>query len=161
MPSVRAGAGFPDVLVLDHDTKFTSDVFRAFVKSMVSSLIVGSAKHKITNAKAERANSVISDTLRAYSNGCNLKDEWDLHLTLAEFAINNAASTLGDSLMPFFMDRGAHLRLSFRRHSRPRPLIAPLATRLHPTQSGCGGWRRQCGSFSLPPRQSRKRRSEA
>jgi hypothetical protein len=43
-------------------------VFRAFVKSMGSCLIVGSAYHKNTNAKVERANGVISDTLRAYAN---------------------------------------------------------------------------------------------
>ena len=92
---LRSGAGFPDVLVVDHDAKFTSEVFRAFVKSMGSCLIVGSAYHKNTNAKVERANGVISDTLRAYANG--RKDDLDSHLTvtLAEFAINNAASTLG------------------------------------------------------------------
>ena len=76
---------------------------------MGSCLIVGSAYHKNTNAKVERANGVISDTLRAYANG--RKDDWDSHLTLAEFAIDNAASTLGDNLTPFFIDRGAHPRL--------------------------------------------------
>ena len=115
---LRSGAGFPDVLVVDHDPKFTSDVFRAFVKSMGSCLIVGSAYHKNTNAKVERANGVISDTLRAYANG--RKDDWDRHLMLAEFAINNAASTLGDGLTPFFIDRGAHPRL---------PLSPPLDER--------------------------------
>ena len=39
-----SGAGFPDVLVVDHDAKFTSEVFLAFVKSMGSSLIVCSAR---------------------------------------------------------------------------------------------------------------------
>ena len=57
----------------------------------------------------ERAKGVISDTLRAYANG--RKGDWDSHLTLAEFAINNAASALGDDLTPFFIDRGAHPRL--------------------------------------------------
>ena len=33
----------------------------------------------------ERANGVISDTLRAHADGC--KDDWDSLLTLAEFAI--------------------------------------------------------------------------
>ena len=84
-------------------------MFRAFVKGIGSSLIVGSAYHKNTNAKVERANGVISDALRAYANG--RKDDWDLHLVLAEFAINKAASTLGDGLTPFFIDRGAHPRL--------------------------------------------------
>ena len=30
---LRSGTGFPDALVMDHDAKFTSEVFRAFVKS--------------------------------------------------------------------------------------------------------------------------------
>ena len=40
-------------------------MFHAFVKSMGSCLSVGSAYHKNTNAKVERVNGVISDTLRA------------------------------------------------------------------------------------------------
>ncbi len=31
---LRSGNGFPDVLVVDHDPKFTSTVLLAFVKSM-------------------------------------------------------------------------------------------------------------------------------
>jgi hypothetical protein len=89
----RSGDGFPDVLVVSHDPKFTSDVFRAFVKGMGSCLIVGSAYHKNTNANIERANGVIGDTLRAFANGRS--DNWDRQPPLAEFAINNAASTLG------------------------------------------------------------------
>ena len=51
-------------------------VFRAFVKSMGSpaSLITGSVYHKNTNAKVERANCIIGDTMRAYANG--RKDDW-------------------------------------------------------------------------------------
>ncbi len=47
---LRSGDGFPDVLVVDHDAQFTSNVSGALVKSMDSSLIVGSACHKNTNA---------------------------------------------------------------------------------------------------------------
>ena len=72
---LRSGAGFPGVLVVDHIAKSTSEVFRAFVESMGSYLIVGSAYHKNTNAKVERADGVISDTLRAYASG--RKDDWD------------------------------------------------------------------------------------
>ena len=46
---LRPGAGFPDVLVEDHDAKFTSDVFHAFAKSMGSCLIVSLEDH--TNTK--------------------------------------------------------------------------------------------------------------
>ena len=101
---------------------------------MGSCLIIGSAYHKNTNSKVERANGVICDTLRAYANG--RKDDWDRHLTLAEFAIKNAASTLGDYLTPFFIDSGAHPRLP------PSPphddRIAGESQRT--TRSACGPW---------------------
>ena len=45
---LRSGDGFPDVLVVDHDSKFTGGVFSAFVKGWGSTLIVGSAYHKDT-----------------------------------------------------------------------------------------------------------------
>ena len=115
---MRSGDGMPDVIVVDHDPKFTSALFGAFVKSMGSRLIVGSAYHKNTNAKVERANGVIGDTLRAVANG--RKDDWDKHLPFAVFAINNAASTVDGGLSPFFIDRGAHPRL---------PLSAPADAR--------------------------------
>ncbi len=44
-----------------------SEVIRV-VKGIGSSLIVGSAYHKNTNAKVERANGVIGDTLCAFAN---------------------------------------------------------------------------------------------
>ncbi len=52
---LRSGDGFPDVLVVDHDPKFTSNMFWALVKSIGSCLIVRSAYHKNTNAKVEQA----------------------------------------------------------------------------------------------------------
>ena len=39
-----------------------------------ASLITGSVYHKNTNAKVERANCIIGDTMRAYANG--RKDDW-------------------------------------------------------------------------------------
>ena len=115
---LRSGADFPDVLGVDHDPKFMSAVFQAFVKSMGSSLIVGSAYHKNINDKVERANGVISDTLRAYANG--RKDDWDSHLPLAEFAINNSASSLDDGLTqtPLFIDHPAPALAAARRQHR-------------------------------------------
>ena len=114
-------------------------MFWAFVKGWGSCLIVGSAYHKNTNAKVERANGVVSDTLRAYANG--RKDDWDGHLPLAVFAINNAASTLGGDLTPFFVDRGAHPRLPLGVPCRCLATTQPPASRLHTTRSGCWRWR--------------------
>jgi hypothetical protein len=87
---LRSGHGFPEVLVVDQDSTFTSVEFRAFAKGMGSCLIFGSAYHKNTNTKMERANGVISDTLRAFANG--RKDDWDNHLPMAVFAVNNVAA---------------------------------------------------------------------
>ncbi len=100
---------FPDMLVVDHYPKFTSQVFWAFVKSMGLCLILSSAYHKSTNPKVELANGVISDMLHAYANG--RKDDWDRQLPLAVFAINNPASTLGDRRTPFSIDSCANPRL--------------------------------------------------
>ncbi len=107
--------GFPDVPVLDHGPKFTSDVSRAFFKNMASTLIVGSAYHKNTNAKVERANGVIGDKLRDYANA--RKDDLDRYQPLAVFAINNAASTLATGSRPS-SSTGACIPAC---HSPPRP----------------------------------------
>ena len=71
----------------------------------------------------ERANGVIGDTLLAYANGC--KFDWDDLLALAVFAINNATSTLGCDLTPFFIDRGAHPRLPLSPPRDDRTTVAP------------------------------------
>ncbi len=57
-------------------------------------MYVGLAYHKNINAKVERTNGVLCDTLRAFANG--RKSDCDRQLPLAGFAINNAASVLGD-----------------------------------------------------------------
>ena len=103
---LRSGDGVPDALVVDHDPKFTSKLFREFTRRLGSSLLVGSAYHKNTNARVERVNEVLGDTLRAFANG--RKDDWDLWLPYAVYAINNSASLLGGELTPFFIDRGCH-----------------------------------------------------
>ncbi len=60
---LRSGDGFPDVLVVDHDSKFTSEMFRSFVKGWGSCLVIGSANHK--NTKRNR------DTRPNRPNGVN------------------------------------------------------------------------------------------
>ena len=80
--------------MVDHDAKFTSEVFSVLVKNMGSILIVGSAayhKNLNANAKVEWANSDIRvwDKVRAYASRRKDSDKWDSHLTPAEFAIIN------------------------------------------------------------------------
>ena len=77
--ALRSGDGIPDVLVVDHDPKFASSLFRKLTKRLGSRLIMGSAYHKNTNAKTERVNGVLGDTLHAFANG--RKDDWDVWLS--------------------------------------------------------------------------------
>ena len=46
--SLRSGDGVPDVLVVDHYPKFTSQLFSEFTKAIGSALIVGTVFHKNT-----------------------------------------------------------------------------------------------------------------
>ena len=61
--------GTLDVLVVDHDPKFTSALFKELTRHIGSSLPIGSdsesACHKNTNAKAKRVQGVLDDRLRA------------------------------------------------------------------------------------------------
>ena len=80
-------------------------------------------------------------------------------LTLAEFAINNAASTLGDDLMPFFIDQGAHPRLSLSRPHDDRAFSespTQYAQRVFP---GDGSTVRELLASGIAAAQSERRRS--
>ena len=94
--------------MLDHDPKLTSEVFRAFVKGMGSSHIVGSAYHKNTSALLH-----IGDTVRAFANG--RKGDWDQPCSPSTTR-PAPASTLGNWLTLFTIDLGSHTRLP---HSAP------------------------------------------
>ncbi len=62
--ALRSGDRIPDALVVDHDPKFMSNMFREFNRRLGSSLIVGSAYHKNAYARAERLNGVLGYMLR-------------------------------------------------------------------------------------------------
>ena len=134
---LRFGDGVPDALVVDHDPKFTSKVFREFTRSLGSSLLVGSAYHKNTNARVERVNRILADTLRAFANG--RKDDWDLWLPYAVYAINNSASTLGGELTPFFT------AAAIRNIRSPSRIRGRASSPRGPTPCGCRRWSRRCG----------------
>ena len=86
--SLRSGDCVPDVLVVDHDPKFTSQLFREFTKAIGLALIVGTAYHKNTGASVVQTNSVLGDTLLALAN--SRQDDWDKWVLHACFAINVA-----------------------------------------------------------------------
>ena len=95
--ALRSGDGIPDVLVVDHDPSSRARCSRS---SRDASARTSSLAPPTT--KVERVNGGLGDKLRAFANG--RKDDWDVWLPYTVFAINNAASTLGCELTPFFID---------------------------------------------------------
>ena len=97
--------GMPSVIISDRDSKFTSLFWQSFFKTLGTSLAMSTSSHQETNGQTERVNSVVEAMLRAYIN--HRQTDWDEHLALVEFAINNSrqAST-GHS--PFFLNFGRH-----------------------------------------------------
>ncbi len=133
---LRSGDGFPDVLVLDHwhNPKFTSEVFLAFVKSMGSCLIVGSAYHKNTNAMFEQANGVISDTLRATPRGAR---------TTGTGSCPSPCSPSTTRLRPWATDSlhsSSTVVHTTACRCRPRRRAALEASHLRATRTGCARW---------------------
>jgi hypothetical protein len=70
------------------------------------------------------------------------KDNWDVHLLPAEFAINNAASTLGDGLTPSSSTAAGTRNFRSRRHA----MTVRQARRRSTTRDGCSKSRRLCGT---------------
>jgi hypothetical protein len=86
-----SGYGIPDVLA--SDPKFTSMLSKEFTRRIGSSLLIVSAYHKNTNARAERPGvngrgCWATPYVQGFANGS--KDDWDVWLPYAIFAINNA-----------------------------------------------------------------------
>ena len=65
--SLRSGDGIPNVLVVDHDPKFTSAIFREFTKAIGSALIVGTVCLHLPADLSVRATIGIQEALRLAS----------------------------------------------------------------------------------------------
>ena len=107
--SLLSGDCVPHVLVVDHNPKFTFQLFHEFTKVIGFALIVGTAYDKNTRASIELANGVLGDTLWVLAN-CR-QDYWDKWVLHSCFAINNTPLLLDCHLSPFLIDQGAHSSL--------------------------------------------------
>jgi len=98
--------GLPSTIVSDRDPRFTSLFWKALFKHHLGTgLAMSTSNHPQTDGQTERANRTLEDMLRPY---VNLRtDNWDDHLTAAEFAYNNSrqAST---GFSPFYLNYGRH-----------------------------------------------------
>lgn len=97
--------GLPDNIVSDRDPRFTSAFWAEVCSRLGIKRKMSTAFHPQTDGQTERMNRTLEDMLRHYVSPT--QDDWDEHLDMAEFAINNTlqAST---NATPFFLNYGVH-----------------------------------------------------
>ena len=80
--------GLPDEIVSDRDPKFTGAFWTELTQLLGIGRAMSSAHHAATDGQTERVNRFLEEMLRHYVNP--RMDDWDQHLSMLEFAYNNA-----------------------------------------------------------------------
>ncbi|CAL8169354.1 unnamed protein product [Prunus armeniaca] len=80
--------GAPMSIVSDMDARFTSHFWKCLHEAMGTKLQFSTAFHPQTDGQSERTIQTLEDMLR--SCVLQLKDNWDTHLALVDFAYNNS-----------------------------------------------------------------------
>ena len=75
-------------MLSDRDPRFLSHFWTEFEKLSGTEHLYSTAFHPQTGGQHERVNRILEEMLRAYVSPA--MDDWDDHLAMAEFAINNA-----------------------------------------------------------------------
>ncbi|CAJ0949465.1 unnamed protein product [Ranitomeya imitator] len=101
--------GIPENIVSDRGSQFVSRFWRSFCAKMGIDLSFSSAFHAQTNGQTERTNQTLETYLRCFVSAD--QDDWVSFLPLAEFALNNRASS-ATLVSPFFCNSGFHPRFS-------------------------------------------------
>lgn len=95
--------GLPSSVVSDRDPRFISDFWSSLFKHTKTKLNMSTANHPQTDGQTERANRTLEDMLRAYVSPFH--NDWDLHLTAAEFAYNSSVQA-STGHTPFALNYG-------------------------------------------------------
>ena len=93
--------GLPTNIVSDRDTRFTSNFWKEIFRLLGTHLYMSTAYHPQTDGQTERMNRVLEETLRHYISPT--QDDWDEHLPLIEFAINNSKQR-STGVSPFYLN---------------------------------------------------------
>ena len=80
--------GLHSKLVSNQDIWFTSWFRVALCNVLGTNQAISTTFHPQTHGQTERVNKILEDMLRHYVS--STQDEWDLYLSLVEFAYNNA-----------------------------------------------------------------------
>ena len=97
--------GAPQELVSDRDTRFTSAFWTEVCLLMQIKRSMSTAYHPQSDGQMERMNRVLEDMLRHYVSPN--QTDWDKHLPMVEFAINNAYQE-SVKATPFILNYGQH-----------------------------------------------------
>ena len=97
--------GLPTTIISDRDPRFISNFWKSLFKLVGTRLGMSTSFHPQTDGQSERTNRTLEDMLRAYTN--DRHNDWDLHLTPAEFAYNNSVQA-STNQTPFFLTYGQH-----------------------------------------------------
>ena len=97
--------GAPQELVSDRDTRFTSAFWTEVCQLMQIKRSMSTAYHPQSDGQTERMNRVLEDMLRHYVSPN--QTDWDKHLPMVEFAINNAYQE-SVKATPFMLNYGQH-----------------------------------------------------
>jgi len=99
--------GLPTDIVSDRDSRFTSEVWREFLKILEIRPRMSTVFHPQTDGQTERLNQTIEAYLRAFVG--HEQDDWVRLLPMAEFAYNNSV-IMGNGVTPFYVNYGFHPR---------------------------------------------------
>jgi len=95
--------GLPSDIVSDRDSRFTSEVWKEFLRLSGIRPRMSTAFHPQTDGQTERHNQTIEAYLHSFSN--HEQNDWVSLLSLAEFDYNNSV-TAGTGLSPFYANYG-------------------------------------------------------
>jgi len=140
--------GLPTDIVSDRDLRFTSEVWKEFLRLLGIRPHMSTAFHPQTDGQTERLNQTIEAYLRAFV--AKEQDDWVSLLPMAEFAYNNSVTT-GNGMTPFFANYGFH----------PAAIDPPTEGPLNPASKIYAHWMQTVHEDSrqgLEAAQERKRR---
>jgi hypothetical protein len=114
--------GYPKVVISDRGSHWNCEFWQSLCQLTGTKRAMSTAYHPQTDGQSERYHRTLEDMLRHYISPT--LDDWDKHLTCAEFAINNAVhDTIGTT--PFFLNYGFH---PLTPATADIPVKAPAAT---------------------------------
>ncbi|KAH9111480.1 hypothetical protein AeMF1_014009 [Aphanomyces euteiches] len=100
--------GFPRSIVSDRDPRFTSKFWTALFSLVGSTLNMSTSEHPESDGQSERANRVIEDILRSYTQ--SRRKTWSSLLPHVEFAYNTSVNA-STGFTPFYVNFLRHPRL--------------------------------------------------